>query len=79
MFTLIILIVVVEFLLNILLTYLNHKASHQPIPSELTCIYDDEAYKKQQAYSLANRKIGVFTTIVNTLCTLVLFAFGGFA
>ena len=79
MFWLIITIVIAEFLLSILLTYLNHKASHQPIPAELSGIYDDEAYKKQQAYSLVNRKVGVFTTIINTLCTLGLFAFGGFA
>jgi len=76
---LIIAIVVAEFIFSITLTYLNHKASHQPIPAELAGIYDDEAYKKQQAYSLTNRKVGVFSTIVNTCCTLVLFAFGGFA
>ena len=79
MFWIIITIVIAEFLLSILLTYLNHKASHQPIPAELAGIYDDEAYKKQQAYSRTNRKVGVITTVINTACTLGLFAFGGFA
>ena len=79
MFWLIITIVIAEFLLSILLTYLNHKASHQPIPAELAGIYDDEAYKKQQAYSRTNRKVEVITTVINTACTLGLFAFGGFA
>lgn len=75
----IIVIVIAEFIFSISLTYLNHKASHQPIPAELAGIYDDDKYNKQQSYSLTHRKLGVLSTIINTLCTLVLFAFGGFA
>jgi STE24 endopeptidase len=61
------------------LTYLNSKASHNPIPAELKGIYDDAAYKRQQAYSRTNRKMGVVVNILNTSLTLSLFAFGGFA
>jgi len=72
-------IVIAEFCYSISLTYLNSKASHNPIPAELKGIYDDAAYKRQQAYSRTNRKMGVVVNILNTSLTLSLFAFGGFA
>jgi len=78
-YSIIIAIVVVEFVFNTTLTYLNHKASHQPIPEELAGIYDEAAYKRQQEYSVTNRKVGLFVTVLNTMITLGLFAFGGFS
>lgn len=79
LYWIIIAIVIAEFLLDITLRVLNAKASKNPIPRQLAGIYDEEKYKKQQAYSTANRKFGLLSTIVSSATTLSLFAFGGFA
>lgn len=75
----IIFIVVAEFAFDSILRYLNIKASKQPIPKELEGLYDEETYKRQQAYSGERRRVSVIGSIINTLITLGIFAFGGFA
>lgn len=75
----IIVIVVAEFAFDCVLRYLNIKASKQPIPKELEGLYDEETYKRQQAYSSERRRISLFGSIINTIITLGIFAFGGFA
>lgn len=72
-------IVVVDFIYSVILTALNVKASRLPIPKLLEGIYDEEKYRKQQAYSSARRKMGVISSIFGTLVALALFCFGGFA
>ena len=75
----IIVIVVAEFAFDCVLRYLNVKASKQPIPKELEGIYDEETYKKQQAYSGERRRISLIGSVLSTCVTLSIFAFGGFA
>ncbi len=72
-------IVLAEYAWSTLLTLLNIKASHQPIPDLLSDIYDEERYRKQQDYAMTNRKFSLVSGAVSTLVTLGLFAFGGFA
>lgn len=75
----IIAIVLAEFAYSITLSILNRKASHSPIPPQLTGIYDETEYARQQAYSRDNSRFGVISNIVDTLLILSLFALGGFA
>lgn len=75
----IIVIVVAEFAFDCILRYLNIKASKQPIPKELEGLYDEETYKKQQAYTGERRRVSLLGSVLNTCITLGIFAFGGFA
>lgn len=75
----IIVIVVAEFAFDCVLRYLNIKASKQPIPKELEGLYDEETYKKQQAYTSERRRVSLLGSVLNTCITLGIFAFGGFA
>lgn len=75
----IICIVIAEFGFDCLLRYLNIKASKQPIPKELEGLYDEETYKRQQAYTSERRRVSMIGSVINTIITLGIFAFGGFA
>lgn len=79
LYYLIIFIVVAEFALNTTLRVLNRRASHNPIPERLKGIYDEEAYRRQQAYSRECSRLGALSSVCDTLLFLVLFAFGAFA
>lgn len=79
LFWIIIAIVVAEFVYTVVLNALNRRASHRPIPRRLEGVYDKAAYRKQQAYSRENSRMGLFSTCVDTALLLGLFALGGFA
>ena len=76
---LVICFVLAEYAWSSLLTLLNIKASRQPIPTILADLYDEERYRKQQAYAMTNRKLTLLSGAVSTLVTLCIFALGGFA
>ena len=79
LYILVIVIVLAEYAWSALLTLLNIKASHQPVPERLKDLYDETQYRKQQAYAMTNRKFSLISGLVGTLVTLGIFAFGGFA
>jgi len=74
----IIAIVLAEFTYGVVLSVLNRRASHRPIPELLKGIYDEAAYRKQQAYSRICSRVGMVSTCVDTALLLGLFALGGF-
>ena len=41
-------------------------------------LYDEESYRKQQAYFRANKRVGFWLSLVSTIATIGVFAFGGF-
>jgi STE24 endopeptidase len=79
LYWLVIAIVLAEFVYSTWLTLLNIKASRWPVPDLLKDIYDEERYRKQQDYAMANRKFSLVSSLVTTLISLAIFAFGGFA
>ena len=79
LFWLVIAVVLAEYAWSAWLTLLNIRASHQPIPDLLNGLYDEDQYRKQQAYAMTNRKFSLLSGAVSTLVTLGIFAFGGFA
>ena len=79
LFWLVIAVVLAEYAWSAWLTMLNIRASHQPIPDLLNGLYDEDQYRKQQAYAMTNRKFSLLSGAVSTLVTLGIFAFGGFA
>lgn len=72
-------LILLDYLLDVTLIFLNNKAAKQPIPALLNDLYDTEKYNKQQAYSRANRKVSLFSGSLLTLFSLFMFAGGGIA
>jgi len=79
LYWLVIAIVLAEFVYSTWLTLLNIKASRWPVPDLLKDLYDEDRYRKQQKYAMTNRKFSLVSSLVSTLITLSIFAFGGFA
>ncbi|MCG6186363.1 M48 family metallopeptidase [Maribellus maritimus] len=79
LFWLIIAILVLDFLFEKYLDYLNTTTMSETLPDEVKGIYDEGKYKKQQAYQRENHRIGIFSSAVSFLLTLAMFLFYGFA
>lgn len=78
-FWLIIAILVFDFVLERVLDYLNTTRWSDQVPQELKGIYDEEKYRKQQAYSKVNHRFGMLTSSFSFLLIMVMLFFRGFA
>jgi len=79
LFYIILIIVVVDFLIERLLDYLNTTRWSEMLPAELTGIYDADEYKKSQQYLKVNHKFGMLTSTISFIAILAMLIFGGFA
>ncbi len=79
LFWIIIGILVLDFLFEKYLDYLNTTKWSDTIPEEVKGIYDEEKYKKQQAYQKENHRFGMLTSSFSMVLTLCMFLFYGFA
>ena len=79
LFYIIIAILVVNFIFDQVLDSINAKRFGDPIPSQLRDVYDDEEYKKSQAYKRERYKFGVAFSSVMFVATLLFFFLDGFA
>jgi len=79
LFYIIIAILVVNFIFDQVLDSINAKRFGDPIPSQLQDVYDDEEYKKSQAYKRERYKFGVAFSSVMFVATLLFFFLDGFA
>ncbi|NQU85065.1 MAG: M48 family metallopeptidase [Mariniphaga sp.] len=79
LFYIIIAIIVVDFIVEKYLDYLNTTRWSDTIPEEVKGIYDEEKYKKQQAYQRENHRFGMLTSSFSFLLILGMFVFYGFA
>src|SRR6056297_1559423 len=78
-FWIIIAIIVLDFILENYLDYLNTTRMSKKLPDEVKDIYDEEKYKKQQAYQKENQRFGMITGTFSFLLILAMFLFYGFA
>lgn len=78
-FWLIIAILVFDFVLERTLDFLNTTRWSEQVPDELKGIYDEEKYRKQQAYSKTNHRFGMLTSTFSFVLILAMLFFGGFA
>ncbi len=78
LFYLIIAIVVVEFLVESLMDYLNARRFAEPVPGELSDVYDPEEYNRSQAYKKTNYTFGIVSSTFSLLLILGILFFGGF-
>ena len=74
----IIAILIVDFGLERILSFLNMKHSSNPVPTILSDIYDPQKYNKQQSYFRINSKFGIITSTFGFLISFAMFAAGGF-
>jgi len=79
LFLIIIAILVLDFLFEKYLDYLNTTRWSDKLPDELAGIYDQEKYSKQQAYERENHRFGMISGTFSFAATLAMFLFAGFA
>ncbi len=71
-------IIVINFIVDKILDSLNAKHFDDEVPAELTDVYEEEEYKKSQAYKKTNYKFGNLTSIFTLVLTLGFFFLDGF-
>jgi len=70
---------IADFLLERFLEYLNTTRWSDVLPKEVAGIYDDDKYKKQQAYDKANFRFELLSSTFGFVLLLLMFLFSGFA
>jgi STE24 endopeptidase len=78
-FWIIIAIIVIDFVFENYLDYLNTTRMSKQLPNEVKDIYDEEKYRKQQAYQKENQRFGMITGTFGFILILAMFLFYGFA
>ncbi len=76
-FILIVTFLTLSFLLDQYLDYLNDQNRKQPIPDELTDVYDDQGYARQQQYKMANNRFGFISGTIGFIALLTFLLAGG--
>ncbi|QLG44115.1 M48 family metallopeptidase [Costertonia aggregata] len=78
LFYLIITILIVQFILETVLEFLNAKKYKDPVPEDVSDVFDDEAYARSQEYKRTRYQFGLLTSTFSLLLTLAFLVFGGF-
>lgn len=78
LFYILIAIILLNFIIDAILDALNAPLFEAKIPSELADVYDEEAYKKSQAYKKKNHRFSVISSSVSLAITLLFFFLEGF-
>ncbi len=79
LFYIIIGILVISYLVDLIMGYLNAKHFNDPIPDALHDVYNEEEYLKSQAYKKTKDRFGTYTATFSLLLTVAFFFFDGFA
>lgn len=78
LFYIIISILIINFLVDKILNLLNAKHFNDELPKELLDVYDNDEYKKSQAYKKTNYKFSNITSLFSLVLTLSFFFLDGF-
>jgi STE24 endopeptidase len=79
LFYIIIGLVVADFIFECILEYLNSTQWSDRLPEEVKGIYDEEKYRKQQAYEKVNFRFSMISSSFSFVLVLLMFLFAGFA
>jgi len=79
LFIIIIAIIIVDFIIDKYIDYLNAKHFNDEIPNDLKDVYNEEEYYKSQAYKKENYKFSLITSSFSIVLTLAFFIFKGFS
>jgi len=77
-FTIIILVVVLDYALNTIIDLLNFKKANSKLPADLKDIFDEEKYQKAVHYQRANTKFGLWSGCSSLIIMLLVLIFGIF-
>tara|TARA_R110002050_G_scaffold207331_1_gene343424 strand:- start:2070 stop:3302 length:1233 start_codon:yes stop_codon:yes gene_type:complete len=78
LFYIIIAILLIQFIIETVLEYLNAKRYTDVVPSELSDVFDKEEYRKSQEYKKTNYRFGMVSTVFSLSLTLLFLILGGF-
>ena len=78
LFYILISILMIDFIIDKVLDFLNTKRFDDKIPHELSDVYDEDAYKKSQAYKKENAKFSRVTSLFSFILTMLFFFLEGF-
>lgn len=78
-FYIIIAFIILNYLLERLLDYLNSTYWSDKLPEDLSDIYDEEKYKSSQNYERENLRVSLLTQTISFIIILVILFFKGFA
>lgn len=78
-FTIIVAIVIFNYVFSRILEYLNSTRYGAPIPGELEDVYDKEKYQKSMAYKKVNYRFAILTGTFSLAVILLMLFYGGFA
>jgi STE24 endopeptidase len=79
LFWIIISIIIFDFIFEKTLDYLNIKNLKEKLPDELKGIYDEDKYKKSQAYQKTSSRFSLISSSFSLVLILMILFFGGFA
>ncbi|RUA06519.1 MAG: M48 family peptidase, partial [Flavobacteriia bacterium] len=79
LFNIIIAILIIDFIIDHVIDYLNYKSFNDPIPEELSDVYDQEDYYRSQNYKKDNYKFSLISSTFSFVVTLAFFFLKGFA
>jgi len=71
-------IILIGFIFEKVLEYLNFKHIFPQLPPEVEDVYDAESYKKSQLYKSVNTRFSMITSSFSLLITLAMLFLGGF-
>jgi STE24 endopeptidase len=72
-------ILIFEFALERFLDYLNTTRWSDQLPDEVKDIYDEEKYRRQQAYEKVNHRFSMISSSFTFILVLLMFLLAGFA
>ncbi|MBW6479151.1 MAG: M48 family metallopeptidase [Bacteroidales bacterium] len=78
LFYIILIILVLDFLFDRLLDYLNSTRWSNELPGELKGIYDEDKYRKSQNYLKENMRFGLLTSGLSFILIIAFLLMGGF-
>ncbi len=78
-FTVIIAIVIFNYLLSRILEYINSRKYGDPVPKGLEDVYDKKEYRRSMDYKMANYRFAIITGTFSFAVILAMFCLKGFA
>ncbi len=78
LFYILIAILILSFIVDKILDFLNDQYFNREIPEELADVYEENEYKKSQSYKKANGKLSNISSLISIIATLLFFFFDGF-
>ncbi len=71
-------ILILQFIMETVLDFLNAKKFRDPVPEDLQDVFDPDEYIKSQRYKRANYKFGLLSSVFSLVLILLFLGLGGF-